>query len=52
MNDVYDDAGKRYTPREWFVVPLHVIETAVQLLISGEIVHYRYVYQQQEIVEK
>jgi len=50
--DVFDNTGKRYTPREWFVVPLHVIETAVQLLINGEIVNYRFDSQEQEIVEK
>ena len=50
--DVFDDAGKRHTPREWFVVPMHVIEAAVQLLLSGEIVDYRYDQEQQEIVER
>jgi hypothetical protein len=50
--DVFDSEGKRYTPREWFVVPLHAIEAAVQLLINREIVHYRYDSQRQEIVGK
>jgi hypothetical protein len=50
--DVFDSEGKRHTPREWFIVPLRVIEAAVQLLISGEIVNYRYDSQQQEIVAK
>ncbi len=50
--DVFDGQGKRHTPREWFIVPLHVIETAVQLLINGEIVHYRYDHHTQEIVER
>lgn len=50
--DVYDGEGKRYTPREWFVVPLRVVETAVKLLINGEIVNYRYDSQRQEIVGK
>jgi hypothetical protein len=49
--DVYDSEGKRHTPREWFVVPLRVIEAGVQLLISGEIVHYCYDNGQQEIKE-
>lgn len=40
--DVFDKKGKRYTPREWFVVPLAVIEEAIELVISGEIVGYRY----------
>ena len=50
--DVYDGEGRRYTPREWFVVPLPVIKTAVDLLINGDIVHYRYDSQQQAIVGK
>ncbi len=48
--DVYDGEGKRHVPREWFVVPLHIIEAGVQLLISGEIVNYRYDHEGQEIV--
>jgi hypothetical protein len=40
--DVFDEAGKRYTPREWFIAPLDIIEQAVQLIISGEIVKYKY----------
>ncbi|VVE50317.1 GIY-YIG nuclease family protein [Pandoraea cepalis] len=39
---VVDKNGKRIQPREWFVAPLAAIEMAVQLLINGEIVHYRY----------
>lgn len=50
--DVFGNDGKRYTPREWFDVPLHIIETAVGLLINGEIVNYRYDHVRQEIVEK
>ncbi len=48
--DVFDGSGNRHTPREWFVVPLHVIETAVELLINGEIVNYTYDCEQQAIV--
>ena len=50
--DVFDSDGKRHTPREWFVVPIHLIETAVQLLINGDIINYRYDSQRQEIVAK
>ena len=50
--DVFDNEGKRHTPREWFDVPLHIIETAVQLLINGEIVNYRYDSKRQEIISK
>lgn len=50
--DVYDNEGKRHTPREWFIAPLDVIETAVKMLISGDILNYRYDPTKQEIVEK
>jgi len=50
--DVFDSESKRHTPREWFIAPLHAIETAVKLLINGEIVNYRYDNNNQEIIEK
>ena len=50
--DIIDGAGKRFTPREWFVVPLPVIEEAIKKLISGDIVNYRYDETTQEIVQK
>lgn len=40
--DVFDGSGERFTPREWFIAPLGIIERAIELIISGEIVHYRY----------
>lgn len=40
--DVFDKSDRRFTPREWFVAPLYVIEQGIQLLISGEIVRYKY----------
>jgi hypothetical protein len=40
--DVFDKDGNRHIPREWFIAPLAVIEQAVHLIISGEIVNYRY----------
>lgn len=50
--DIFDATGQRHMPREWFVVPLHIIEAAVNLLVTGEIVNYRYDEAKQEIVEK
>ena len=50
--DVFDEAGKRHMPREWFLVPLHLIEAAVTLLVNGEIVNYKYNSSIQEIVPK
>lgn len=50
--DVHDKNGNRHSPKEWFIVPLNVITTAVRMLINGEVVHYRYDSQRQELVEK
>ena len=40
--DVFDDKGRRITPREWFVVPLPIIDKVIQLIISGDIINYKY----------
>lgn len=40
--DINDDKGRRMTPREWFVVPLPIIQKAFSLLESGEIINYKY----------
>ena len=48
--DIFGDDGKRYTPREWFIAPLNVIEQAIELIITGEIVNYRYDEKNEELV--
>ena len=40
--DVYDAHQQRITPREWFVVPLAIIDQAAELIINGGIVNYKY----------
>lgn len=50
--DVFGGDGQRYTPREWFVAPLQVINQAIELLISGDIVNYRYDSDLQKIVDR
>jgi hypothetical protein len=40
--DIHDDKGRRITPREWFIAPLNVIDEAIQLTLSGDIVNYEY----------
>ena len=40
--DIFDDNKKRYTPREWFIAPLDVIEKAIELIISGEIIRFKF----------
>tara|TARA_B110000046_G_scaffold151619_1_gene160428 strand:- start:3 stop:1193 length:1191 start_codon:yes stop_codon:yes gene_type:complete len=49
--DVFDSNGIRHTPREWFIAPLKAIEQAITLIISGEIVNYRY-DKENEIISK
>jgi len=40
--DVFDDNGKQHRPQEWFVVPLGAINQAIELIINGNIVEYKY----------
>lgn len=40
--DIFGEHGARYNPREWFIVPLHIISQAIELIISGEIINYQY----------
>jgi hypothetical protein len=40
--DIFGNDGKRYTPREWFIAPLGIIEKTIELIVSGEIMNYKY----------
>jgi len=40
--DLFNDKGRRITPREWFVVPFEVIDEAISLTVKGTIVNYKY----------
>ncbi len=40
--DIHDDKGRRLTPREWFVVPLPIIDKVIDSILDGSIVNYRY----------
>jgi hypothetical protein len=40
--DVFGEERKRYNPREWFILPLSVIEQAIALIISGDIINYNF----------
>lgn len=40
--DIFDEKKRRHTPREWFVAPIEIIEQAIELIISGEVVEYEY----------
>ena len=50
--DIYDSHGKRFSPREWFVVPLPAIEEAIHLLIKGEIINYKFDEKESKIIRK
>jgi len=50
--DIVDEKGHIHKPREWFVAPLNVIEEAIELIISGKIVDYRYDSDSESIVLK
>ncbi|GAA3762865.1 GIY-YIG nuclease family protein [Microbacterium kribbense] len=45
-----DRKGGDYDPSEWFVVPLSVIDQAVNLIISGDIVGYVYDASAQKLI--
>lgn len=45
-----DQKGRNYDPSEWFVVPRDVINQAVAMIMSGEIVDYGYDKVQQKLV--
>lgn len=50
--DIFDNEGKRHTPREWFIAPLEVIEQAIKLLISGKIIDFKYDSDNEVIMKK
>lgn len=50
--DIFDENGVRITPREWFIVPIEVIEKTIELLITGEIIDYKFDTINNIIVEK
>ena len=50
--DLYDADGKRVIPREWFVVPLNVINEAIELFINGGIVNYKFDINKNELILK
>ncbi len=40
--EIMDRFGKAVRPREWFMLPLRLIEQTIPLIVDGSIVHYRY----------
>lgn len=50
--DIFDENKIRHTPREWFIAPLDVIEEAVELIISGTVLNYKFNSETSLIEEK
>lgn len=50
--DIFDKAGKRHVPREWFIAPLEIIDQAIRMIVSGEIVKYRYDSINEQVVKR
>lgn len=50
--DLFDNDGNRFTPREWFIVPLDIVDETVNLIIKGTIINYKYDSIDQKIVLK
>lgn len=50
--DVTDDNGRVCHPREWFSVPISVIQQAVQMILDGSIVNYTYDPTTRRMVER
>lgn len=40
--DIYDEKLRRHMPQEWFIAPLNVIDSAIEMIITEEIIHYKY----------
>jgi hypothetical protein len=49
--DLIDRFGKPVKPREWFLLPLAIIEQAVPLIVDGSILRYHYDHRACAIVE-
>ncbi|MUU73516.1 GIY-YIG nuclease family protein [Pseudarthrobacter sp. GA104] len=47
-----DRKGRNYDPSEWFVAPRKVINQAINMIMSGEIVDYVYDAQLRKLVER
>ncbi len=48
--EVADSKGRMHQPREWFLAPLDVINRAIELIVAGQIQHYRYDAQLKKVV--
>ncbi len=42
--DFFQSFEQKHTPKEWFIAPLSIIEQFKQLILTGEMVKYTYVW--------
>lgn len=40
--DIFDNEGQRHMPREWFIAPFEIIEKTIEMILTGDILEYRY----------
>jgi hypothetical protein len=50
--DVFDKKGTRHVPREWFIVPLNIIDEVINLIVTGQILDYKYDSANQILLKK
>ena len=50
--EVIDNDGKKRVPKEWFSVPYDVIDDALRLIQTGEIIEYVYDSENEKLVKK
>ena len=50
--DVFDENKKRHTPREWFIAPIDIIEQTIELIITREVINYKYDAKNQIIIKR
>jgi hypothetical protein len=50
--EVIDNNGKKRVPKEWFSVPYDVIDDALRLIQTGEIIEYVYDSENEKLVKK
>ncbi len=50
--DIFDEKGKRHAPSEQFIVPIEVIEQAIELIINDKLVNYKFDAENMTIINK
>jgi hypothetical protein len=48
---IADKTQHNYEPREWFIVPLDVVDQIIELIINGGIVNFEYDPETQSLQE-